>query len=310
MRRDNNGFSASERQMLIIEKLVTTTKAFLTSRELHESIPAYRPASGQEFSQNQVDAARECLRQDLNALELRGLIATHEYADPMETDVDVYASDVDLEDYGKPRNTGVSRKVKYALPRKTDENRNLRLSAEEHRALADVRRALDKGIPTISPFRADDEETFDDIDRYGIVVRYLEEAGGILTVNDLMQLLGVTSTRSARKIIEDLISVNSTFEGRIGLVEVTSDDDEGSKTTGIRLDFNRQATDSAWQQSGGGLNPQGRFEYTLAETKERLDLISEAQELDYAGDWELLWSAQEKLLEWRHVLLKVSLPPE
>ncbi len=286
-------FTPSARQMLIVGKLFTTQKEFLTTQELRESIAAYHPRNGEEYSAREINAAKDRLSRDLKDLEKRGIIEIIKPAEESDKKSDKKSKN--------PDNTGVATKVRYALPRKS---RELYLSADEHAAIARARQRLDRRIAPISPYRAEESDQWDPIDKYGIVVRYLEESGADLTVQDLQELFGV-SRKKARQVIDEVLGVDDHFGSQVGVVVMTADESDKPEILGIRLAFNRQITPEMRQGSGGGLNPQGRFEYTLPETEERLNLIDAALDTADDGDYGLLIDASHKLSAWRYLLQQV-----
>ena len=309
MTESDDGFTAYERRMLIIEKLDSRSKSSLISRELLQSVPGYQPAPGQTYTNTERKNAYKRLMDDLKDLRNRGLITMEQLPKSV--------SDRDDSDQTNPVEEGHSHnkspkveqhyRIRYALPRKTDKNRRLRLSAEEHDALARTRRALKPGVPAISPFRADGGQNFNLMDKHGIVVRYLEETGEMLSLSNIKKLFNYRNLQTALELVDQLLEVDHRFDTRIGLELVTTDDDDETPSViGVRLAFDRGAPSPDWKRTGGGLNPHGRFEYTLAETDERLDLIAAARDQVSLEDWQLLWSAKEKLLEWREILFRLN----
>lgn len=236
-----------------------------------------------------------------------------------------------------PRNSGV--RLRHLL-----KHTDLHLSRGEHAALARARTRLGVGPALVEPRRGSGRH----LDLALAVVRYLEEGVGRANGRDLAEqldlpvaelhavLLALVSNPTADPA--DQLTDTPALPGLVFLEEVFDDDDEeddgpdplpvrdftvalvtvenlltvGPGATlprGRRLAHDRSAAGlSPSPTAGSGLDVFGRFAYSPAETRERLELIDRA--LADPGtppdDREALLSAGGKLGEWWELVRDLS----
>lgn len=282
-RRDKLGYTRDQRQAVVLAVLAASPKPWTTSRQLREDIYCYQTAANAEVYKNPESAAKGRLSTDLEELAERGLIEVR----------------------GEEKK-GTSLEVRYALPRKHEGTASLSLTREEHAALARARRQLRPGVARVSPYASDDtEDAWDDIDKWGAIVRYLEETGEELSVADIAVFLGADE-EEVQQLIELIEELDYYFEYRVQVATETQyeDDDAADRLPVASLSLSTHRQREPGSRGKGGLNIQGRFEYSLPETEERISLIDEARGQVPEDDGQLLWSAGEKLREWREILVQ------
>lgn len=282
-RRDKLGYTRDQRRAVVLAALAASTQPWTTSRQLRRAIYFYQTEANAGLYKNPESAAKGRLSTDLHALAERGLIEVRG----------------DWEE-------GNSLEVRYALPRKHEGSASLSLTSEEHAALSRARRQLRPGVARVSPYASDGSpDAWDDIDKWGAIVRYLEETGEELSVSDIAVFLGAEE-KEVQQLIELIEELDSYFEYRVQVsTETQYEDDEAPDrlpVASLSLSTHRQREPGS--RGKGGLNTQGRFEYSLPETEERISLIEEARGQVPEDEWQLLWSAGEKLREWREILVQ------
>lgn len=283
--RDLLGFTRDQRLALILAELATTTRSWTTAAQLREVLFPYTTEANARVSDTPENTAKGKLETDLHTLAERGLIES------------------------RWDGNGHQLEVRSVLPQKDAHASSLRFSREEHAALARARRQLRPGVARVSPYAIDaSAEEWDDIDKCGALVRYLEETGDELSLDEVAVFLGSTNKRQVVSLLSILGELDSLFDNTVQVVtltEVEDDDaDEALPVVGVRLSVDR--LNEPGKRGKGGMNAQGRFEYSLPETEERLSLIEQARGEVPDEDWELLWSAGEKLRAWRELLLQAT----
>lgn len=160
---------------------------------------------------------------------------------------------------------------------------------------------LRAGISEVSPLgeqMGGDRAEIDDVTR---ILRFLEEEGDDVSLAQLAQWLDVPEQR-AFELVDVLTADGVYVDGLVASVEFGYNDEEQRDlrpcTVWVLRGRNRRGSPTR----GRGMDEMGFFPYSLAETKDRIDLIDRA----LAGGnripdkmREALRSACRKLSEWR-----------
>ncbi|MGY1703545.1 hypothetical protein ACI79C_03150 [Geodermatophilus sp. SYSU D00697] len=254
------------------------------------------------------DEGDRTLRRDLKELRDRGLVETG------------------LSDH--PHLSG----VRLAVPTK---HRRLHLTRREHAALARARQRLRPG-PAVVEVRSGRGRH---LDVALAVIRYLEEGDGEARGSALARHLGISvdalyavlgafvfnpaadpsNQMKDEPALEDLdiededIDEDDTLRDFLVLLRrpqphrdrpLDGEDERERRLAHVRSAEGLSPSPTA----GHGLDHFGRFAYTLAETDERLELISKALFDDGTPEGDITWlqAAEMKLMEWRSLLDSVS----
>jgi hypothetical protein len=264
---------------------VTPTERLLTILRLVEgqgghSTSAYVKARMSEEYPG--DAGDRKFRRDLRVLRERGLLQS------------------DL----PPNRTGLRR-----MPA-PDKPPALHLSEDEHAALIRARRLLRDGLPEVSPLDRPHGQDEAPIDTAMRVLRFVEEHGDEVEVDQLAGWLE-RPPAEVRRLLLSLMDDVPVLDGRlvVSLQPSYPDDDADGDADDPVL----AAVYVLRSGSGGGsplrrqgLDELGFFPYTLAEIEDRLALIADGLE---SGQIEQaacahLEGARFKLERWRGILLK------
>jgi len=175
------------------------------------------------------------------------------------------------------------------------------LSREEHGAIFEARLRL----------RADAQVPYPvgeagPLDRIFLLVRILEESGGVLDRAEAQRLTGWTwrQFQAAAAAVKEIFHAQSVFHVELEPLDDESDSDETAKViTGITL---KREHDSDLR--GTGTETLGVFPYSVQEVEERIELIQEALGALDGEDVVLLESALQKLRHWQQDLARHGQP--
>jgi len=162
------------------------------------------------------------------------------------------------------------------------------LTRDEHKAIFDARKRLRTDIRLPYPTAREDP-----LERVFLLVRILEEAGGVLDRRDAEQWTGW----SWRQFQATAIVVKEVFDAEdVFHVELEQGDDYTDEPPVTCISLKRER---AGDLRGTGTEILGVFPYSAAEVQERLDIIDEALGTAGPDDTACLESARHKLLGWR-----------
>lgn len=253
-----------ERMLTVLARLRGEPDRIWSVEAVRRGIPGYGNPDGDRTWQY-----------DSSALQARGMIKTG------------------ITSRHTPRRTG----VKYALPVKPG---NLYLSASEHAALVEARRA--RGATEIPNPMAGSTSRGKQIATIAEALRRLEERGEWMTVGELAREMGKRPDRLWDDLKQAWFLDVTPGSGSIDILDVEDcAGDRELRPSQIRLCVvRRQNTQRPLRHAG--LDLLGAGAYTFEETTERLELIEDVLSGNLPGDAAALESAKTKLLRWREKL--------
>lgn len=199
-----------------------------------------------------------------------------------------------------PNRTG----IRLSGPRKPS---RLHLTGQEHEAINRARVMLRVGVSPASPLRGQIGGEHAEVDDVARIVRFLEENDDEVSLAQLAHWLEVSEQR-VMELVEVLVADGIFGDGLVASVEFgydgDDDEDDGAgpqqplpATVWILRGRNRHNP-----TRGRGMDELGFFPYSLAEVKDRLDLIDRALAIAAPIPDDMraaLRSAAGKLSEWR-----------
>lgn len=185
----------------------------------------------------------------------------------------------------------------------------LHLTEDQHAALARTRRLLRGGLPDVAPVERPDGQPEASMDTALRMLRFVEEHGDEVEVDQLAGWLGLRPA-AVWRLLESLMDDLVVLDGRLVWGLATSSHDEAvdgdDGDPGFPAVYILRFPSEEHPLRRRGLVELGFFPYTLAETEDRLGLIAEGLRSAEVDDDTRghLEGARHKLRLWRRQLLE------
>jgi hypothetical protein len=257
--------SSIERQVEILRRLYATRPSGLERNDL------WRRLHHEDFYSDS-DAGNRMFTRDLEALRDRGLVRSEPKAG----------------------------QTVYRGTRLGEKPGDLKLSPAELEAVVEAGDRVAPRRSTASPSSDEAGTQPGKLDDALRAARFVEERRGEATISDVAAYLG----RDPRTVVSWLFLLEGDMTRSSGAsqqLELHYDDSGQPKRVTVRIGARPEGVS---ELEGAFLDELGFFPYSQAEIEDRLEVIALALEDPTLppADQELLWSARQKLSNWRHVL--------